>query len=194
MHDGCDGNKILTWSLDSFDLENPEGSGIYLADIAKALGNLCRFTGQCDFYSVAEHSVHCCRIALSNHPGNWELAFAALMHDAAEAYTGDISKPLKKMIEPIFGPIEKRIEDAVRARFKIDNRYDHQVKIIDMGMLKAEKRHLFPKSPLAENLDEYPDYAVQFGMLPPKKASLLFLDMYVDVCSKLTITKERDND
>lgn len=184
MHDGCDGNKILTWSLGSFDLANPEGSGIHLADIAKALGNLCRFTGQCDFYSVAEHSVHCCRIALNNHPGNWELAFAALMHDAAEAYTGDISKPLKKMIEPIFGPIEKRIEDAVKDRFKIDNRYDHQVKVIDMGMLKAEKRRLFPKSPLAENLDEYPDYEIDFKMWTPELATRNFMAIYRTVTTQ----------
>jgi uncharacterized protein len=178
MNDGCDGNNIPTWGGGSFDLANPEESVINIWHISKSLGNECRFTGQCDFYSVAEHCVHCCEVAQRESPGNWELAFAALMHDAAEAYTGDVSKPLKKMIAPLFAPIEKRIEDAVKKQFYVSSEYDHEVKIIDMGLLKAEKRHLSLNSPLAENLDGYPDYEVDFKMWDHDAATKNFMAMY----------------
>lgn len=87
------GPTILLRSGSYFDFENPEGSEFDLFDIAHALGHLCRFTGHVmRFYSVAEHCVHCSRIVPPEH------ALAALMHDAAEAFIGDVSRPLKAML------------------------------------------------------------------------------------------------
>lgn len=70
---------------------------ICIEDIAHSLSNICRYGGHCkQFYSVAEHSIACC-----DRMGNGEDASVrlwALLHDAAEAYIGDICKPLKTLL------------------------------------------------------------------------------------------------
>ena len=63
-----------------------------IEDIAHGLAFQCRFNGQTGtFYSVAQHSL----MVMSLVPE--ELQFAALLHDAAEAYLGDMVKPLKNL-------------------------------------------------------------------------------------------------
>jgi hypothetical protein len=64
------------------------------ADIARSLAMTCRYNGHVNrFYSVAEHSIH-----MAEHfarVGDRETALWALLHDAAEAYIGDMVRPLK---------------------------------------------------------------------------------------------------
>lgn len=74
-----------------------------IEEIAHSLSNLCRFTGHCNkFYSVATHSM----LVASLVPN--KMALYALLHDAAEAYIGDIATPLKNKIEWI-GKFEQKI-------------------------------------------------------------------------------------
>lgn len=77
------------------DLLDPEETSIDLHDIAHGLSNICRFTGQTSvFYSVAEHCMHVSTI-VEARTGDPRLAIGGLLHDAHEAYTGDISSPMK---------------------------------------------------------------------------------------------------
>jgi len=77
-----------------FDTE--KGDPICIEDIAQHLSQQCRYLGATTaFYSVADHSVLCLRIAeklglSSKH------RLAALLHDAPEAYIGDMPGPLKE--------------------------------------------------------------------------------------------------
>jgi len=94
-------SKILLRSGTMHDLLNPAANGDpIIEDIAHALANICRWTGHTSrFYSVAEH---CIRAAAIAPP---ECKLHVLMHDAAEAYLGDVATPLKNLL-PEYQTIE----------------------------------------------------------------------------------------
>lgn len=82
----------------------PLAEQIVFGDIARALSQLCRYTGHTSrFYSVAEHSVAvslAVRAALEAKKASPALvaygALRGLLHDAPEAYIGDVSSPMKR--------------------------------------------------------------------------------------------------
>src|SRR4051812_20612492 len=62
-------------------------------DIAAALSMLCRYGGHVSrFYSVAEHCLLMSEAVAPEH------ALWALLHDATEAYMGDMVRPLKRQM------------------------------------------------------------------------------------------------
>lgn len=87
---------IRTASDGRFDFMAISPENFSLWDMAHALSQICRFTGHCPgFYTVAHHSLLVARLV---EPG---LQLEALMHDAHEAYVGDMSTPLKEAIGEI---------------------------------------------------------------------------------------------
>lgn len=107
---------IQTRSGEAFDLLNPKPEHVQLEDIVYALSHLCRFNGHTSrFYSVAEHSLHVCdRVLEAGHPARAQLV--ALLHDAHEAYTGDIASPLKQLLyiqNPAFSVVQPGEEEFV---------------------------------------------------------------------------------
>lgn len=128
------GPTILLRSGAYFDFEEPEASAFTIGDIAHALSHLCRFTGHTrQFYSVAEHSWFCSMIVPRR------VALHALLHDAAEAFVGDVSRPLKALL-PGYREIERRVESAVFARFGLGPDMPREVKDADLQMLRSEQR------------------------------------------------------
>lgn len=88
---------IETASGRFYDYLDPQPEQVCIDDIAIALSNTTRFGGHCSrFYSVAEHS--CLVRQLVIEAGRPDLGLAALLHDAHEAYIGDIPSPLKAVI------------------------------------------------------------------------------------------------
>lgn len=131
-------HTILTHSGLYFNLLEPDPDLIEIEDIAHALSNLCRFTGHTNrFYSVAEHSV---RAALHVPP---EYALEALLHDATEAYLGDVSTPLKALLHQ-YRLIEFWLDGCIRQRFGLPAKHSPQVKQADLAMLATERLHLMP--------------------------------------------------
>lgn len=103
-----------------FDVHKPDPKAILIDDIAISLSKICRYNGHCDgFYSVAEHSV-----LVAKHIEHWqntkdpEIILWGLMHDAAEAYIGDMAAPIKYTM-PKFKTLEKKVMKAVIKRFDL---------------------------------------------------------------------------
>jgi hypothetical protein len=89
-------------------LDDPDNTPIYLHDISASLSRICRFNGhlkRAALYSVAQHSV-----LVSDH---CEDPKAGLLHDAAEAYLGDVVGPLKELL-----PEYKVLEDLWQRRIE----------------------------------------------------------------------------
>lgn len=130
--------KIMLQSGSEFDILDPHSSNFNIEDIAHGLSLQCRYVGQCrEFYSIAEHSVHV-SATCEDH------ALAALLHDAAEAFIGDVSGPLKALL-PDYKRIEKTIEAAIFERFEISYPLPTAVKRADLSVLAAEQNQIMPR-------------------------------------------------
>lgn len=167
---------ILTASGISLHLTDPRPEQICIADIAHALAHLCRFTGHTRvFYSVAQHSVHASYLVPPEH------ALAALLHDAAEAYIGDVATPLKALL-PDYHAIERRMEATVRAAFGLPAQLPDCVKLADLTLLATERRDLMPDTP--EEWLSIKGLVPLSGRLIPLKppvAQTLFLQRFADL-------------
>ncbi len=122
-------------------LSHPHPEQIHIEDIAQALSQLCRFTGHTkQFYSVAQHSL------LVSDLVSPELALVGLLHDAPEAYLGDLSSPLRNMLREegnwAFERAMDRMWSAICARFDLDPDMLPLVKDADMIALATERRDL----------------------------------------------------
>jgi uncharacterized protein len=143
----------MTWMLTvtgaQVDLRLMEKKSLSLLDIAHALAKLDRFTGHCTRpYSVAEHSLLVAEIMereLQIHDP--AALLAGLMHDAHEAYIGDLSTPLKQLLGAPWALEEARIQQAVLARFGLVSayyRHERDIKRADLIALATERRDLMP--------------------------------------------------
>lgn len=142
---------ILTRSGRKFDLANPMPEMVDITDIAHSLSMQCRFNGHTrSFYSVAQH---CCLVADLAPPSQ---QLVALLHDATEAYVGDLVRPLKESMrhfaqshgdECLYDLTERKVWLAICLRFGIDPMLPTSVKHADMVALATEKRDLMPLHP-----------------------------------------------
>jgi len=162
-----------------FNYNQPEKSDVTIEDIGSALSNVCRFSGHLPrFYSVAQHLVNASRIVSPN------LAFTALMHDTAEAFTNDLPTPLKWAL-PIFKELEVKIESAMGRKFGFEYPYPAEIKEADTIMLILEKLYVKDDSstwPLYEKYDakfvEPYRQLVDLDSWQPRRAKREFLERY----------------
>lgn len=155
---------IHTYTGRAFDLLDPKPEQIDPLDIAHALSQICRFTGHVRaFYSVAQHSCLVAEIvrdlwqSTGHRPCPELVLLAALLHDAAEAYIGDVSTPLKRAIRgegqlSEYDVIEQRVEAAVLQRFlwrgaTMGDDVRALIKRADMIALATEHAALFDGPP-----------------------------------------------
>jgi hypothetical protein len=108
---------ITTYTHERIDPMNAKPSQIHVADIAHSLARTCRYNGHVSgFLSVARHSLWVSqRLVVTGHR---DLALAGLLHDAAEAYLGDVPRPLKYRPEMAgYRDAEARLERVIALRF-----------------------------------------------------------------------------
>lgn len=131
--------EILTISGRYFNFETPLRSEFDINDIAHALSHICRFNGHSiSHYSVAQHSVLC------SYEVPEEYALDALLHDAAEAFVGDITRPLKEMLGATFYLAESKVQSAITAMFGARLAMPKCVKDADLVLLRTEERDVMP--------------------------------------------------
>lgn len=175
--------NILTNGGTYFHFLEPERNFIDINTIAHALSNICRFTGHtAAFYSVAQHSV------LVSHLVPPEHALAGLMHDAAEAYLGDVAAPLK-MLLPDYKAIEATVEAAVLGRFGLPAKLPPEIKAADRLALAIEQRSLMPIHSDVWDCENHPDFAAMISVhgsfvpLSPMMACGLFIGRFRELWS-----------
>lgn len=144
---------IATASGGKFDFAEPRAEDVKVEDVAHALSLVCRFAGHVRrLYSVAEH---CCRahdlvaeLSDPTAPPAERLALRrwALCHDAAEAYLGDVTAPLKSML-PDYRAIEAAVEKAVFEALGCAGSMPLVVKHADRVLCVTEARDLLPPPP-----------------------------------------------
>lgn len=149
---GQDGHRVGPWiqaaSGIAVDLDDPLPQQIKLDDIVVALSKLNRWTGHtASFYSVAEHSIVVAQLVLQMIPAGEDAipyVRAALMHDAHEAYCGDISSPLKTLLPQIKG-IQRKLQITIDSVFGLMPT-PHVVIQADLMALTLEREQLMGPS------------------------------------------------
>lgn len=125
VQDGC----MIVYSGTLINLFEPDPESISAIDIAHGLAFTCRWNGATKtYYSVAEH---CCMM-YDQAPDH--LKPIALLHDAEEAYFGDIIKPLKNMLPQDIIDVMERFKQVVFERFGITEP-EEAIKELDFKML-----------------------------------------------------------
>lgn len=175
---------IVTASGEEFWFLNPALETIKIEDIAASLSKSCRYVGHCrHFYSVAQHSV------IVSHMVPPELALEGLLHDASEAYLGDISAPLKRQL-PEYQAIEGIVESAIAKKFRLmynlDLGWPSAVKKADVDILALEKKLLLPESKTPWGIldgAECPDEKLLHHCWQPIVAEIRFLQRFVELAA-----------
>jgi len=167
-----------------FDFDNLEDNEVLVSEIAGSLGKLCRFTGHCKvFYSVAQHSVLCSLMA-KKHKMSKDLQYEALMHDAAEAYHGDPSRPFWASVGPEAARIKRAIEAAVRPKLGLSMEPDPIIKVIDNRMLTTEKQQLMVDCGLPWETDGFSPFDIIIKPWGWRRSTAEFIKAYAKLRRK----------
>lgn len=138
--------------------------------IAHALAYINRFTGHVGQYSVAQH---CVLIAMKLPQ---ELKLSGLLHDAPEAYLGDVSAPLKRLL-PDYKKLEAFYHKVIDDHFGVETEHP-VIKEYDVRMLVAEGLHF--DMPIEHFPNAEPLY-LDIKAWEPECAKEAFLSMYYNL-------------
>jgi len=167
---------IQTYSGKKFSFLDPQPEDICIDDIAHHLGKICRFNGATKvFYSVAQHSL----LVSDLVPACYR--YEGLMHDAGEAYYGDITSPFKAMLQQIAGAhftaILQKIDIAVAIALHANCPMSKDVKTADLVALATEKRDLM--NPCTFSWVDLPEPSwMIIHPIPAEMATVEFLKRY----------------
>ena len=176
------GDWIQTYSGIRFDPLKPDPKLVEVVDIAHSLSLQCRYNGHThQHYSVAEHSVLVAD-AILRDTGETGPALRGLLHDAAEAYIGDVVRPLKQHL-PFFTHVEDKLLEAIGTRLYVPllRNTPPVVKDADLRILLDER------TALLEETADWVDWGIPAGTEPlgvrvegwaPRRAELQFYVQY----------------
>lgn len=133
------GPWITTYRGTRWYLTDPDAAEIDIVDIAHSLANLCRWVGHTkSHFSVAQHSV-IIEMTLEDPVHRLQ----ALLHDAPEAYLGEVSRPLKGVLGHAYKDLEYKTWVQVARKFLLPVQLDPAIKQRDYMITLDEKDLLF---------------------------------------------------
>jgi len=161
------------------DLSAPKPEDICLEDISHHLARVCRFGGAVhEYYSVASHSVMVHDIVAAASGTTERRNRAALLHDATEAYLGDMVSGLKRL-NPDYRILEDEWAACVEARFDVSFRRCPIIKDADLRARLSECRDLFsgeyPRELLHGGEGDRQPWGAKCRVLSPDEAEWEFL-------------------
>lgn len=177
-------------------------------DIANGLASVRRYGGQADIskhYSVAEHCGLLADYAFDNPPNPYmqpivkaTVALAVLLHDASEAFLGDLPSPVKHGMKD-YQDLEATFQNVILAKYKVwgtslsNAKYIHD---IDHRMLANEVVHVWPQTLLDSgvvswhrSIEPLPD--VKPACFSAQEARWFFLSRFVRFVSASGIKLEK---
>lgn len=170
----------------AFDLLAPDPGVVSIEEIAHALAHQCRYNGHVrHHYSVAEHCVLVSQWLEARH-GVRQLAAGGLLHDAAEAYIGDLAAPVKLALPPpaldAWRAIEEGVEGAICSALGVGQAWLHdpRVKEADTRLLLDERAELMAPPPRPWPIAR-PPLGVRIEAYAPEEARRQFLKRWREV-------------
>lgn len=163
---------ISTCSGKQLNLLAPQSTQIDIEDIAHGLAYQCCFNGQTrHFYSVAQHSMLVAQLV----PPQQRLA--ALLHDGAAAYLGEMIRPLRRLMLE-FQLIEKKIMAAISEKFGVSGFDAPSLQRAHSIALATEQRDLCWHSTEANELTEQSaPIPRRIEAMPPEEAKYQFTEL-----------------
>jgi len=167
------------------DPTNIKPEDINLHDIAHHLTKICRYGGALDLgvhYSVAQHSI---QLAKYFYDKGWpRTAACALLHDATEAYLGDIVTGLKGVLSD-YKELEKQLSVIIAERYKLIYVFA-EVAVADKRIVLDEALAFIPhqSKDFAEQLPRYEPLGIKLH--PETKLEETYY-LFLWWCNKLGI-------
>jgi 5'-deoxynucleotidase YfbR-like HD superfamily hydrolase len=183
--------EVVTASGEVVDILKMSDTDIKLSDIAHSLSNQCRYNGNTQkFYSVAEHSVLLARYALSHHKDEMvakPLARNLLMHDATEAYLGDVVTSIKDMMYE-YQVFEEYVAEKIRFKYALQQDFlilAQLIKQYDKNILINEAKQCFNNQKIVDYMlnlavtdkDMFELKGVEVKFMTPEQAKEAFLQL-----------------
>lgn len=178
---------------------NPLPEDVDIRSIAAGLSRQCRYGGQLrddvEFYSVAEHCVLMTEWARDQGLLIWrEDALKLFLHDASEAYCGDMPSPAKEIM-PEFKSWENLTQAACEKAFGLDiatksgiGISKEEIKAIDRRIRIDERKALILDPALSLSMERQDKIwpgetglGVEIQAYLPSSARKAFLDTFKDI-------------
>lgn len=187
--------RIYLTSGKVFNYATPENPEMYdVHDIALGLSRQNRYAGHTILgpLTVAEHSLHVAMltdILTYTYPQEEraEIIYQALMHDATEAYIGDVTRNLK-LVLPQLRDYEKRVWKGICRRFKIVEPLFPEVKRVDRHAAYLETKKRVYTNPALQERETWYD-----GDRDVELAELLALPKFANALPSLYDRYSADN-
>lgn len=141
---------ITTFSGKQHYFANPQRL-LDTLDAQDMLRSICmepRFTQQTTYpWSVGSHTMLMYKYAQMNKDVSPICLLKILLHDAAEGYLKDLSRPMKILLQPMYGILTDMHDTMIEHKFNLTRLTDDErayIKELDTMALKAEAKHLLP--------------------------------------------------